>query len=203
MEQLQRISKFRLTRIFGIGLTLALTSFVVFGQTEKRELPPAQTVEREIGGGETHRYKFALQKDEFYQVRVEQKGIDLALNLFDANGKILAAMDSPSGRKGAETLSFAASEAGDYILEVVSDEEPQKRKYLIAVKYDYTILRTAARTATAQDRRRVEVERVFVEAFNEISRAEYRGRPSEEGLLKLEEALRGWRELQDKYLTDW
>jgi hypothetical protein len=86
----------------------ALTAFTATAQTpeEPRELLPNQTIEREMTGAETHRYKFALQANEFFQVRVEQKGVDVALKLLDADGQTLATMDSPNSTEGPETLSF-------------------------------------------------------------------------------------------------
>ena len=37
-------------------------------------------IEREITGAETHRYRFNLKANEFFQVRVEQKGVDVNSN---------------------------------------------------------------------------------------------------------------------------
>ena len=97
------------------------TGLFVSAQTpqanEIRELAAGQTLEREMIGTETHQYKFKLKANEFFQVRVEQKGIDVALKLLDSNNKTLATMDSPNSAVGFETLSFVSEKKGKFILE--------------------------------------------------------------------------------------
>jgi CHAT domain-containing protein len=154
------------------------------------ELRPEQTLEREITGAEVHRYEFDLRTDEFFQVHVEQKGVDVTLQVLGAGGKALARMDSPNGKEGAETLTFVSPRAGRYTLEVSSFDAK-------AEKGSYTIRREASRTAIAQDRRRVEVERVFVEGVTALGATDQ----PELAINKLEESLLGWRELQDAYMV--
>ncbi len=182
---------------FGIAAVAALllVGFSVFGQAPNddqiRELSPNQTLEREIAGAQTHRYKIDLSANEFFQARVEQKGVDVTLRLLDANGNALATMDSPNGKEGPETLTFVAEQAGSFTLEVSSTDAK-------AEKGAYTIRREASRTATERDRRRVEVERVFVEGV-EASNKEGQ---AEEAIAKLEEALKGWQELEESGLAE-
>ncbi|HEX8177797.1 MAG TPA: CHAT domain-containing tetratricopeptide repeat protein [Pyrinomonadaceae bacterium] len=173
---------------------LAMMLFVTwaFGQTPShiQELLPNQTFEREVTGAETHRYKFDFRADEFFQVRIEQKGVDVTLKLLDANGNVLAMMDSPNGKEGFEILTFVAEKSGSFILEVANSDAKVK-------KGSYTIKREASRTATEKDKRRVEVERVFVEGMTARNRKE-----RELVVNKLKEALAGWEELQDNYLKE-
>lgn len=121
-------------------------------QTGVRELLPAQLLEREIAGGEVHRYVFELQKDEFLKVQVEQKGIDVLLLLNHAKGDEMGRMDSPNGNKGFEVLSFVADSAGRFVLEIKC-LDPQ------AGRGAYTIQREPSRIATADDRNQVALER--------------------------------------------
>jgi CHAT domain-containing protein/Tfp pilus assembly protein PilF len=170
---------------------LALLSVPMLAQTQTDiRLLPDQTIEREMTGAETHRYKFDLQANEFFQVLVEQKGVDVALKLLDADGKTLATMDSPNGKEGLETLSLVTEKAGNFVFEVSGfDEKAEKGIYIIK--------RQASRPATAVDKRRVEVERLFVEG---IAALVTQGQ-GEIAVKKLEEALAGWRELKDEYLV--
>ena len=66
-----------------LSLTLWLSASASLGQTRQpnapRELPPGQ-LERDITGGENHRYHINLNKDEFFQARVEQKIADVSLS---------------------------------------------------------------------------------------------------------------------------
>lgn len=177
----------------GLVFLLLLEIQSAFGQGQKadiRPLEPSQTIEREISGKETHRYKFNLKAQEFFQARVEQKSVDVALRLLDAEGNVLAAMDSPNEKEGPETLSFVAAKTGGFVLEVSGfDEEAEKGIY--------TIRRAVRQRATAQDKRRVEVERLFVEGMTARGTVSQ----SERAIAKLEESLVGWQELKDDYLV--
>lgn len=182
--------------VFTIMLLLAawLMPPDALGQTptgEIRELPPNQNLERPLTGAETHRYKVALRRGGFAQVRVEQKGVDVTLKLLDAGGRVLATMDSPNGKQGAETLSFVAEQPGEFVLEVSGTDAKAERG-------DYTLRRETPRAATAQDRRRVAVERVFVEGVTALSTAGQ----ADAAIAKLETALAGWRELGDSPLAE-
>jgi CHAT domain-containing protein/Tfp pilus assembly protein PilF len=178
-----------------LSLTLWPAASAVFGQTEQpnevRELPPGQTLEREMTGAETHRYKFDLQANEFFQVRVEQKGIDVLLKLLGANGQVVARMGSPSERQGPETLSFVMEKSGSFVLELSGFD-------VTAEKGNYTIKREASRTATRKDKRRVEIEWLFVEG---MTARDVVGQ-EETAIKKFSEAQAGWQELADSYMAE-
>lgn len=182
-------------QVVNAPLVVTILALAVFGQTpqspEVRELLPGQTSDREMTGAEKHRYKFGLQESEFFQVRVEQKGIDVQLKLFDADGNVLAAMDMPLMKDVSETLSFIADKTGGCTLEVAGVDEK-------AGKGSYRIHREASRMATARDKRRVEVERTFMEG---IAIRSTRG-PAEPVIKKYSAAQAGWQELSDTYMAD-
>jgi CHAT domain-containing protein len=52
------------------------------------------------------------------EVELEQKGVDVLLTAIAPSGRIVREIDSPTQWFGRETLVFAASEAGDYKIEV-------------------------------------------------------------------------------------
>lgn len=135
-----------------LSLFVSIVSVIcAYGQAaDTRPLAPGQSMTREMTGAETHRYTFELKKDEFFQVRVEQKGVDVALRLLDAEGKELAKMDSPNGKNGPETLTWVGSADSKLTLEIGkldSKSEPGA----------YSVLREKFRWAT-------EVERKFISA---------------------------------------
>src|SRR5436309_15945341 len=74
------------------------------GQDVPRPLGPAQPIERELAGGESHFYSIKLDRGQLVHVRVEQRGIDVVLSLFATDGKKLIEVDSPSGAQGPEHL---------------------------------------------------------------------------------------------------
>lgn len=183
----------RLTSNINALFLMAGCCVIAYGQTanEPQTLRPNQTVEREMTGAETHRYTIKLKKNEFFQILVEQKGVDVTLKLLGADGVALATMDSPNGDKGSEVLSFVTITEGSYILEI-------SRFNPVAQKGNYSVKRSGSRTATAKDRRRAELERLFVEVMT--------GRggqgENEASLKKLEQILEGRELLKDSPLID-
>ncbi len=108
-----------------------MCSLVSFAQeTDVRELKPNQIIEREMTGKETHRYKFDLKRGEFFQVRVEQKGVDVMLRIVDADGVSQATMDSPNSKEGPEILSFIADAGGKFVLEISGFDEKGKKEFI-------------------------------------------------------------------------
>lgn len=194
---MRMLRRFRRISILCIALVLLIVtsepelSFSQGSRLPSQTLPSNRVLERELSGATAHRYKLALQKDEFFQVRVEQKGIDVVLKLLTASGEIIATMDSPNESEGAETLTYVADKAGAFVLEVVQSGEN-------AGMGRYTIKRSAPRAATAQDRLRVETERLFVEG---MAARDAEGQ-TQVALKKLTAALRGWKELQDDYMIE-
>ncbi len=186
----QKYSKF-LTA--GPVLAVLMIALTAAAQTPgvPQPLPATQTLEREMTGAQTHRYRLSLKKGEFLQVRAEQKGIDVTLRLLDEGGSIMATMDSPNGSQGPETLSFIADQPGRLVLEVSGTDAKAKQG-------NYTLRRETPRVATAQDKRRSLVERLFVEGMTARNTT---GQTDAE-IAKLEAALVGWRELADEYLVD-
>ncbi|HEY0173822.1 MAG TPA: CHAT domain-containing protein [Pyrinomonadaceae bacterium] len=174
------------------ALAVLMTALTVAAQTPggPQPLPAAQTLEREMTGAQTHSYRLSLKKGEFFQVRAEQKGVDVKLRLLDAGGSAVATMDSPNGKGGPEMLSFVAEGPGSYVLEVSAPDAK-------AEKGAYTIRRETPRAATVRDRRRVEVERLFVEG---VAARSVQGQAGT-AVTKFREALNGWRELEDSELA--
>lgn len=157
-----------------------------------KPLPAGAGAEHNIGIGEKHCFTFELQPDEFFQARVEQKGVDLLLRLLDAGGKELARMNSPNDKEGPEVLTHVAAAAGSYTLEVTP---PGAQGGSGA----YAIRREAARPATPQDRRRVEVGRLLAEGMAAGGKERARLAFAVE---KLSAAEAGWRELGDTYMAE-
>jgi CHAT domain-containing protein len=170
-----------------------ITVFAAYGQTSQtsdtRELLPNQTVERELAGGQTHVYRVKLKANEFLQVKVEEKGVDIAVKLFDKNGKQLAKMHTWNGTEGFEILTFIVTDAGVYTVEVGSLEAT-------AAKGNYTIFLETPRAATEKDRKTLQAKTAFSEAMalaKERTAESYRAARE-----KFLAASRLYREISDK-----
>jgi CHAT domain-containing protein/Tfp pilus assembly protein PilF len=156
---------------------------------ELQLLQPNQAGERELAGGQTHRYKVELKEGEFIQVRVEQIGIDVVVRLLEKDSRKLAEIDSPNGTQGFEILSFIVSDAGSYTVEVGSLEAN-------AAKGRYTIFLETPRAATEKDVKTLQAKNLVGEA-----QALFMRRTAESFRAAREKFLRAnliYREIDDK-----
>ncbi len=147
------------TAILGVLLFV----FPVCAQSRAPDSPTAdhaialevgKPVEREIGGGATHRYSIRLEPGQLLDATVEQKGVDVEVVLLDSDGKTVLAVDSPNGANGPEPVLFVA-ETGDVITLVIRTLEPAQN----SGRYEARI--NEIRTATEKDRQLGEATRLF------------------------------------------
>jgi WD40 repeat protein len=179
-----------------LGLTVGIT--VLSGQSAGQiyELRLNEPIEREIKGGQTHEYHFVLKADEFIQVRVEKKGVDVFLSIHSADGEQLAVMRQPYSNEAVETLSFVAEKAGGYLIKIWrSKDDPASVNPGV-----YNISLREKRPAVASDQKRILAEReLHYVFFNKIlpmgdwNSMEEIQRGVEQG----EGILSAWRELGD------
>ncbi len=151
-------------------------------------LESGKPIVRELAAGESHSYRLILAAGQFCYVIVDQRGIDVVVELFDAAGKKLLEVDSPNDRQGPEPVSLLADTAGSYRLQVRSVE-----KNVPAGRYEVKI--EELRIATAQDKTRIAAERAFSEGIQLENQqtAETQRRAIE----KYQESLPLWRSLGD------
>src|SRR5215510_5475900 len=121
-------------------------------------LNSTKPVEREMKGGETHVYQVRLTSGQFINISVEQRGIDVAVDLLDPNEKQINTQDGPNGRYGPESVVAIAATEGNYRLVV---RAPNKTAPL--GRYRISVL--AVRDATDTDRAHVAAESLFAEAY--------------------------------------
>ncbi|MEN3336130.1 MAG: hypothetical protein V7641_5495 [Blastocatellia bacterium] len=122
-----------------------------------RKLEVGKPLEREMQGGESHLYEIALDAGQYLYVVVEQRGMDVAVQVIAPDGKPLMEVDSPNGAQGDEPVMLIAEAAGVYRLNVASLE-----KAVPAGKYEIRV--KELRAATATDRALIEQNRVLQEA---------------------------------------
>jgi CHAT domain-containing protein len=121
-------------------------------------LEPGKPIERELSGAQPDLYRVALGEGEYASVVVEQRGIDVTLQLRDATGKLLVAVDFESRLQGQEHLGWVAGPAGVYQLSV-------KAKYPRMAAGRYEIRLGEVRAAVEQDRTLYEAHRLGSEAM--------------------------------------
>lgn len=118
--------------------TFAQGETVVFarGETTVTQGPALQLgtpVERKLGPNEAHSYTLKVEENFYVQVVIEQRGIDLTVQVTSPTGKSLGDFDSPNGADGPENVSFVAVTAGTYRINVapLNRDDPTSGKYEI------------------------------------------------------------------------
>jgi CHAT domain-containing protein/uncharacterized protein HemY len=173
-------------------LPLAFCLLCVSAHAQETKLKPGQPVEREIAGGNSHTHQITLAAGQFLRVRVEPKGIDLALALVAPDGKQPVEVDLTRAG-GLESLAAEAAASGDYRLTV-------RAAGSATLAGSYRLQLEVKAAATAQDRQRIAAERWMLEA-SELRRQG--GTTAEQAIDKLQQSLSVWRELGDPYWAAW
>jgi CHAT domain-containing protein/uncharacterized protein HemY len=141
---------------------LSISIALLQGAAQNRQdnpgrLAPGEPLERELRKGESHTYKINLNAGDFLHVIVEQRGLDVALTLIEPGGKRLLEVDSPASAQEAEWLTYLASAAGEYKIEVRAvDKQTSQGRYAIRVEEQ--------RKSQSADAARLSAQRLFVEA---------------------------------------
>lgn len=152
----------RVTRVvfFGwLAISALASSWSSPSQRDALPLTPNLPRERELTSGQVHLYQLSLLAEQFLQVEVEQKGIDVAVRLLSADNKKLAEVDSPNGSNGPELLAFVTNAAGNYLVEVrVLEKDAAPGKYEIKL--------AELRNARPQDRPLVEARQAASAALS-------------------------------------
>jgi CHAT domain-containing protein len=151
-------------------------------------LEPSQPVKRKIAGGESHYYRIALMTDQYVQIVVDQRGIDVRVKLFQPDGSVVAESNRLTGSYGPEAISWVAKSAGSYKLEVRSIERSQPANF-------YEVRLSEEHVATFQDRNRITPQTVFMQA--EQLREQKTPQSLEQAIAKYEEAVQVARDVKD------
>jgi CHAT domain-containing protein/Tfp pilus assembly protein PilF len=160
------------------------------GQTnDTPELKPDEVIERNLAGGETHRYQIALSAGQFLQLAAEQRGIDVMVAFIGPDGKRLVEMDSPNGSQGPELLLWVTGAGGNHYVEVSSLDKG-------AAPGRYQLKMEGLRTALPSDNDRVRAQGLFIEGRDLI--AQSTAESLRKGIAKFEEALPLWRSPDDR-----
>ncbi|MBI4749543.1 MAG: CHAT domain-containing protein [Acidobacteria bacterium] len=120
----------------------------------------------ELKGGETRAFQIPLKAGDFFNVAVNQKGIDVVVRLVSPEGKTVEERDSPTGQEGTELLSAILSTSGEYRLEILSlDKTAPSGIYELKVK--------VLRVATDQDRAFHDIETLLGEVEKRFGEGKY------------------------------
>ncbi len=145
--------------LFSLSIALAVRAQNQAAPAEIRQLELNKPIERELKGSEAHTYEITLAANQYLNVMVEQKGIDVVVQVIAPDGKPIMEVDSPNGDKGPEPVQFISVSAGRYKLKVSSLEKDAPAGH-------YEIHLKTLRVAYDEDRALLEKERALLEAKN-------------------------------------
>jgi CHAT domain-containing protein/tetratricopeptide (TPR) repeat protein len=108
-------------------------------------LSPGKVIEQELSGGQTHIYQISLSAGQSAGLSVQQRGIDVVVQIFDPAANLLAEFDAESRKQGTETVAWVAESDGAYQIRV-------NAKYPKESSAQYAICLLEIRAATQTDR---------------------------------------------------
>jgi hypothetical protein len=117
-------------------------------QTSPTSLRQGNPIEREIKLGQTQTFGIALDRDRFLKLIVDQRGIDVVINVASPEGKSMGRFDSPNGSEGPEDVSFVSHSAGTYRIELAPLQEDGNT---ISGRYEIRIVELRAATRQELD----------------------------------------------------
>jgi CHAT domain-containing protein/Tfp pilus assembly protein PilF len=81
-------------------------------------LEPRKPIERVMAGGQEHKYQIRLGEGQYASVIIEQRGIDVRVQLLEMQGKVIAGIDGEYRSQGEEKVEMVGGAAGSYRLSV-------------------------------------------------------------------------------------
>jgi enterochelin esterase-like enzyme len=119
-------------------LILASTAILFLAPTinaqEPTKLTPGFTQERTLAPNENHTYTITLDSGAAILGEADQHGIDLVIDEFSPDGKLIRTVDSTNGSEGPEPIDLTASVSGQYKLVIHTlDPEAKPGKYVMKI----------------------------------------------------------------------
>jgi enterochelin esterase-like enzyme len=101
---------------------------------EPTQLSPGLTQERSLDPKENHVYTVSLDQGAAILGQADQHGVDLVIDEFGPDGKLIRRVDSPNGTEGPEPIDLTAFAAGQYKLVIHTlDTAAKPGKYVMKI----------------------------------------------------------------------
>lgn len=136
-------------RLIGIVLTAAFFATAAVSRAqESHDLVSGLRLERALGSGENHVYSITLQEGAGVIGAADQHGIDLVIDIFGPDGKVIRTVDSPNGANGPEPIDVTAFKTGLYKLVIHTlNAKAEPGKYVMKIDRVLTIEENGQRLA--------------------------------------------------------
>jgi len=117
-----------------IAAILLFTSASVQGE-EPTKLTAGFTAGRTLAPGENHVYTVSLDNGAAVLGEADQHGVDLVIDEFGPDGKLIRTVDSPNGTEGPEPIDLTASTTSEYKLVIHTlDPAAKPGKYVMKIE---------------------------------------------------------------------
>jgi len=138
----------RVRWISALAAAMAFYSLAVAGGQEPNKLIAGFNQERSLGPGENQVYLVGLQEGEAILGEADQHGIDLVIDEFGPDGKLIRTVDSPNGTEGPEPIDLTAFTTGQYKLVIHTlDATAKPGKYVMKIDRVLTVEQSGLRLA--------------------------------------------------------
>ncbi|HKX32279.1 MAG TPA: CHAT domain-containing protein [Blastocatellia bacterium] len=128
-------------------------------------LQPLRSIEQKLGAEQRHDYLVPAERGIFFRIDVEQRGIDLLVELYGPQGEKLAEVDSPNGISGLESVVMITEAAGTYRISVRSLQAG-------VAAGSYRINLSQFKPATDRERRSLALYRKYRETLDRQAQAQ-------------------------------
>lgn len=124
----------RIAGIWALTAVMALYGSALASGQEPIKLVTGFTQERTLGPGDNHVYSVKLTEGAAVLGEADQHGVDLVIDEWGPDGKLIRTVDSPNGAEGPEPIDLTALTTGEYRLVVHTlDKTAPSGKYLMKV----------------------------------------------------------------------
>ena len=120
-------------------------------------LEPGRPVERSLSGGEAHTFVVRLGAGEHVALVVDQRGVDVQVDVLDTARKPVISCNTESRLTGAERVDLVSDTASDFFVRIGP-------RYAKLTDGTYRLREEERRVATADDRTAFEIQRLGTEA---------------------------------------
>ena len=135
----------KIASLFLLAVCLAAeTALAQSSPPASATLAAGTTVEGELAGGQTRVHQIHLERGQIGVLQLEQRGIDVAIELLGSEGEVVAHFDSESRREGVEELALVAEASGTHLRVKATLKHASPGRY--ALRF------LEARTATEDER---------------------------------------------------
>ena len=129
-------------------LTLVAAGAALAAPDTTEKLVAGMRLERDLAPSEEHVYTAELESGAAVVAEADQEGIDLVIDIYGPEGRLLSRLDSPNGAQGPEPLDFTALQSGNYRFVIHTlDPKVKPGKYVMKVEQILPPLENAKRQA--------------------------------------------------------